>query len=169
MITIYTDGACSGNPGPGGWGSVIVQDNSDVPVRQMSGYQPQTTNNRMELTAVIEALRTLPTTTPPGSVTVVTDSQYVAKAFNDRWIAGWLKRNWCTSAGKPVENKDLWLQLMDLSKQFRVKYEWTKGHAGNKYNELCDSLARMAIASGNNTDLQQENSFDKPFDIYDLW
>ncbi|MFV9511229.1 ribonuclease HI [Tepidibacillus sp. LV47] len=138
---VYTDGACSNNQAsgmqPGGWGVVFTDG------RSFSGGEKQTTNNRMELTAVIEALKN----TPPGSqVTVYSDSAYVINAFNQKWIQNWLKNGWKTSQGKSVENQDLWKTLLPLVEERTVKWVKVKGHSGNRFNELADQLAVKAIA-----------------------
>ena len=140
MITIYTDGGCSGNPGPGGWAYVILQDNKEI---MRSGPEKETTNNRMELTAVIMALSDLKAKTGVLSdpVEVHTDSQYVQKGIS-QWIINWKKNGWKTAAKKPVKNKDLWQQLDLLNSDFTIQWKWVKGHAGNKYNEICDELVK---------------------------
>ena len=134
MIVAYTDGACSGNPGPGGWAAVIARDGTR---EEISGGAEHTTNNRMELTAVIEALRRVPADAP---VTVVTDSQYVMRGMTS-WVAGWRKRGWRTATGGPVLNRDLWETLAELVGK-RVSWEWVRGHSGHPENERVDQLAR---------------------------
>lgn len=138
-ITIYTDGACKGNPGPGGWAAILIAGKTE---REISGAESDTTNNRMELQAVIEALKCL---TRPCDIKLYTDSKYVCNAFLQNWISNWLKRGWTTSAGKPVKNKDLWEELISLTKPHNITWFWVKGHSGNKYNERCDELAVKAI------------------------
>lgn len=138
-VTLYTDGACSGNPGPGGWGCVLLYGEHK---RKLSGFENDTTNNKMELMAVIKGLGSL---TKSVSVLIVTDSQYVKNAFTEKWLEKWLKNNWKTSAGAPVKNKELWIALWELSKQHEVSWQWVKGHGGDYYNEMCDELARNAI------------------------
>jgi len=133
-IVAYTDGACIGNPGPGGWAAILVQDDQR---QEISGGAPETTNNRMELTAVIEALRRLP---PDAPARVVTDSQYVMNGIT-RWLAGWRRRGWRTAGGQPVLNRDLWEALAPLVGP-RVTWEWVRGHAGHPENERVDALAR---------------------------
>lgn len=138
VVEIYTDGACKGNPGPGGWGAVLKYAGRE---KEISGCTAQTTNNRMELTAAIEALRQLKR---PCKVRLVTDSNYVVKGMT-QWIAGWVKRNWINSQKEPVSNKDLWEELLQLSRRHRVEWKWIKGHFGHPENERCDELARDAI------------------------
>ena len=134
-VTLYTDGACSGNPGPGGWCAVL---RAGAHEKQLSGSAPATTNNRMELTAVIEGLSALKR---PCRVLVVTDSKYVCDAVNQRWLQAWKKKGWKKSNGKPVLNPDLW-QLMDaLLQTHTVTFRWIKGHAGHPENERCDAVA----------------------------
>jgi ribonuclease HI len=145
LIEIYTDGGCSGNPGPGGWAYVIIRDG--VFVSEKWGAEKQTTNNRMELQAVIAALEAFsPKDTGGEKITVYTDSQYVQKGITI-WLADWEKRGWKTSDKKPVKNKELWQRLKTLAGFFSVSWVWVKGHAGNKYNERCDELTRTAIVS----------------------
>ena len=134
-IEIYTDGACSGNPGPGGWGAVLRYKGIE---KELSGGERETTNNRMELTAVIEALRALK---EPCIITLYTDSKYVSDAFNQGWIYGWMKKDWKKADGKPVMNQELWQQLYSLWKQHEITLVWVKGHADNYYNNRCDALA----------------------------
>ena len=134
-VEIYTDGACSGNPGPGGWGAVLIYGEHE---KQLSGGEKETTNNRMELTAVIEALSLLKR---PCVVTLTTDSKYVSDSVTKGWVYGWQKRGWKKSDGKPALNPDLWEKLLPLLKMHDVTFVWIKGHAGHKYNEICDRLA----------------------------
>ena len=138
VVEIFTDGACSGNPGPGGYGAIVRQGNR---TREISGCERQTTNNRMEMRAVIEALRLL-----PGSfrVRVTTDSNYVVKGMTE-WIPGWIRRNWVNSQKKPVLNRDLWERLLELSGPHEIEWQWIRGHDGHLENERCDRLAREAI------------------------
>ena len=138
-ITIYTDGACSGNPGPGGWGAILMyQENK----KEISGGKKNTTNNEMELTAVIEALKMLKF---PCQVNLYSDSAYVVNAFLQNWIGNWLKNNWKTSSKEPVKNQELWKQLYELTKTHQVKFIKVKGHSDNEFNNRCDELARNAI------------------------
>jgi len=140
-VSLYTDGACSGNPGPGGFGYAVVIN--DVLVQKGSGGLISTTNNQMELGAVIEGLKAVPKNC---SVTVYTDSSYVANAFEKHWIDSWKCRNWVKSDGTGVLNRELWEQLLSvMAKHKEVNFVWVKGHAGNRYNELCDKLAVEAI------------------------
>ena len=144
-IEIYTDGGCSGNPGPGGWAYVIIKDG--VLFAEKWGAEKLTTNNRMELQAVIAALEFLASgKNMEEKITIFTDSQYVQKGIT-LWLAEWKKRGWKTSDKKPVKNQDLWQRLEPLAEQFLVNWVWVKGHAGNKYNERCDELTRTAIVS----------------------
>ena len=134
-VTIYTDGACSGNPGPGGWGAVLKYGAHE---RELSGGEAQTTNNRMELTAVIEALRLLK---EPCEVELYSDSKYVIDALSKGWVYGWQKKGWVKSDKKPALNVDLWERLLPLIAAHDVRYHWVKGHAENEYNNRCDELA----------------------------
>ena len=146
-LKIFTDGGCSGNPGPGGWAYVMVLETFQgrKVIAQKKGGEKDTTNNRMELTAVIEALRALKTMEGvPRQAAVCTDSQYVQKGITE-WIRNWKRNNWRTSDKKPVKNQDLWLELDALNAEFSVKWEWVRGHAGNVYNERCDSMTQTAI------------------------
>ena len=138
-VIIYTDGACSGNPGPGGWGTILMyKDNK----KEISGGMPDTTNNVMELTAVIEGLKLLKF---PCKVKLYSDSAYVVNAFNEKWIYGWLKNGWRNASKEPVKNKELWQELYELTKVHEVEFIKVKGHADNEYNNRCDELARNAI------------------------
>ena len=134
-VTLYTDGACSGNPGKGGWGCVLLYGDAE---KQMSGVAEETTNNQMELTAVIEGLKALK---EPCEVLVYSDSAYVVNAFNQNWIDGWISNNWRNSKKDPVANRELWEELIALTKTHKVIFNKVKGHAGDKYNEICDALA----------------------------
>jgi len=145
---IYTDGGCSGNPGPGGWAYVMVQQTfqGEQVIAKEKGSEKDTTNNRMELTAVIMALRALKTMTGvPRQAAVLTDSQYVQKGITE-WIRNWKRNAWRTADKKPVKNQDLWMELDSLANEFPLKWEWVKGHAGNEYNEMCDAMTQEAIA-----------------------
>ena len=135
-VEIHTDGSCLGNPGPGGWAAVLRCDGTR---REISGGYARTTNNRMEILGVIRALESLK---EPCSVDLYTDSQYVAKAIQDRWLVNWRRNGWLTAAKKPVKNRDLWEQLTILLKHHPVRFHWLKGHAGHPENERCDELAR---------------------------
>lgn len=140
----YTDGACSGNPGPGGWGALLIARDGDTVVREreLSGGEPETTNNRMELMAAITALEAL---TRPTAVTVVTDSAYV-KGGITQWMTGWKRNGWKTSTRKPVKNEDLWRRLDAARTPHDVTWQWVKGHAGHPENERADALARAGMA-----------------------
>lgn len=137
-IYIYSDGACKGNPGPGGWGALLVYAGHR---KEISGGEANTTNNRMEMTAVIRALESLKR---PSTVEVHTDSQYVQKGISE-WMSGWKRRNWHTADGKPVKNQDLWLQLDALSQLHRIEWKWVRGHAGHPENERADALANQGV------------------------
>ncbi len=137
-IDIYTDGACSGNPGPGGWGAILRHKGTE---KELFGGERDTTNNRMEMMAVIEALRALKR---PVAVRVHTDSQYVQKGITE-WIHGWKKRGWKTAAKAPVKNEDLWRALDALAAQHKIEWHWVKGHAGHAENERADALARRGV------------------------
>lgn len=139
-VDIYTDGACSGNPGPGGWAAILLPKDGDV--RQLTGGARQTTNNRMEMRAALEALTALD---EPSAVTLHTDSAYVSRAFNEGWLANWQKNGWKTSSKKPVKNRDLWEQLLEANDYHDVTWTWVKGHADNEYNNIADELAVAAI------------------------
>ena len=134
-VTIYTDGACSGNPGPGGWGAILEYNGVE---KELSGGEAQTTNNRMELTAVISALRALK---EPCRVELYTDSKYVADAVMNRWVYAWRAKGWIKSDKKPALNVDLWEQLLPLLQRHEVAWHWVKGHADNEKNNRCDQLA----------------------------
>ena len=137
-VVIYTDGACRGNPGPGGWGAILSYQGNE---KKLKGFDPETTNNRMELMAVIEALRSLKR---GCAVELYTDSKYVLQGIND-WIVNWKKNGWKTAAKKPVKNVDLWQQLDEQSAQHEINWHWVKGHSGNPGNEMADQLANDAI------------------------
>ena len=139
MIKIYTDGACSGNPGTGGWGVVILENNKDAIL--LNGGNDNTTNNRMELQAAIEALKYFK---DQQDIIIVTDSKYVKDGIQS-WIKNWKKNGWKTATKKPVKNKELWIELDDLITKHNISWEWVKGHAGNKHNEQADYLARQYI------------------------
>lgn len=134
-VEIYTDGACSGNPGPGGWGAVLIYNGRK---KELCGGEKETTNNRMEMTAVIEALKKLK---EPCEVTLTTDSKYVCDSINKGWVYSWQKKGWKKADKSPALNVDLWKQLLSLLEIHRVEFVWIKGHDGNMYNERCDKLA----------------------------
>lgn len=144
-MEIYTDGGCSGNPGPGGWAYVLVEktDEGAVVLAEASGPEADTTNNRMELTAVIAALRAAKAMRCASAV-VFTDSQYVQKGITE-WIHAWKRNAWRTSGKQPVKNQDLWIELDSLAAETAPVWRWIKGHAGNVYNERCDALTQEAI------------------------
>jgi len=136
---IYTDGACSGNPGPGGWGAVIFDNDNNQ--TNISGKEKNTTNNRMEILAAIMALKKIKSN---SQITIYTDSTYVKNGITE-WMFNWKKNDWKTARKKPVKNKDLWIKLDKLCEKNKVSWKWVKGHATNKYNNLADQLATSAI------------------------
>lgn len=138
MTEIFTDGACRGNPGIGGWGALLRSKEHE---KKLYGAEKHTTNNRMELMAAIKALESLTTST---EVNLTTDSQYVRKGITE-WLVNWEKRGWKTADNKPVKNKDLWEQLVAESKRHKIKWHWVKGHSGHPENEIADELANLAI------------------------
>ncbi|WP_101759466.1 ribonuclease HI [Oceanicoccus sp. KOV_DT_Chl] len=137
-IEIFTDGACRGNPGPGGWGALLRYQGNEKP---LYGGEPNTTNNRMELTAAIEGLKAL---NEPCQVSLTTDSQYVRKGITE-WMDNWKKRGWKTSAKKPVKNVDLWQALDEQAQRHTIDWHWVKGHSGHRENEIADQLANRGI------------------------
>lgn len=137
-VEIFTDGACRGNPGPGGWGAILRYKGKE---KALSGAEAATTNNRMELMAAIAALESL---TRPCKVVLTTDSQYLRKGISE-WIAAWKARGWKTASRKPVKNVDLWQRLEAAAAPHQIKWHWVKGHSGHRENELCDQLANQAI------------------------
>ncbi|NWG86804.1 MAG: ribonuclease HI [Hydrogenophilaceae bacterium] len=141
VVDLYTDGACKGNPGPGGWGALLRFGDHE---KELFGGEPGTTNNRMELTAVIEGLRALKR---GCKVRVHTDSQYVQKGISE-WLQNWRRRGWRTSEGKPVKNQDLWQALDELASGHEVEWHWVKGHAGHPQNERADALANQGVLKG---------------------
>ena len=143
QIVAFTDGACSGNPGPGGWGAVLQAHDGDqlVKERTLSGAEPETTNNRMELMAAIAVLETLER---PSTLRVVTDSTYLRDGVT-KWLFGWKRNGWKTAQKKPVKNADLWQRLDAAQARHQVEWDWVKGHAGHEENERADALARAAI------------------------
>ena len=140
-VVIYADGACKGNPGPGGWGALLTWNGHE---RELFGGEPATTNNRMELLAVIRALEALSRST---QVAVYTDSQYVHKGITE-WLVAWKRRGWLTADKKPVKNADLWKQLEAQAARHQVRWHWVKGHAGHAGNERADALANRGVDSG---------------------
>jgi len=144
-VVMNTDGACSGNPGPGGWGAILMYKEKKL---ELSGYEAHTTNNRMELLAPIQALSRLK---EPCEVKVYSDSAYLVRGFNEGWLANWLKNGWRNSKKEPVENQELWQALYEMSQKHEIEWIKVKGHAGNPENERCDKLATTAIKE--NTDI----------------
>ena len=142
-VTIYRDGACSGNPGPGGWGAVLMFQGNQ---KEISGGAKNTTNNIMEITAVIEALKLLKESC---KVKIYSDSAYVVNAFNEHWIEGWIAKNWQNSKKEPVKNKELWQELISLKNKHQVTFIKVKGHSTNKFNNRCDFLATSAAKAIN--------------------
>lgn len=138
-VQLYTDGACSGNPGAGGYGAILIYKGIE---KELSGGERETTNNRMEIYAVIAGLRCL---REPCEVTVYSDSAYTVNAFNEGWIFGWMKNGWKKADNKPVLNAELWQELYSLTQKHKVRFVKVKGHADNVYNNRCDTLARAAI------------------------
>lgn len=138
-LEIYTDGACSGNPGPGGWAAVLQYQQHK---KEIAGGTENTTNNRMELQAAIEALSILK---EPCEVTLFTDSAYLCRAFQERWLENWQRNGWRNARKDPVENQDLWMKLLELTNIHRVTFQKVKGHSDNEFNNRCDQLARAAI------------------------
>ncbi|WP_067924020.1 ribonuclease HI [Alicyclobacillus shizuokensis] len=143
-VNIWTDGACKGNPGPGGW-AFVIEDEVTGKTLEKCGAEKETTNNRMELRAVIESLKSL---RKPCQVTLYSDSEYVCSAFNRGWLASWRKHGWRTASKKPVANAECWQELVSLVEDggHDVSFVWVKGHAGNQYNERCDELANQAVS-----------------------
>ncbi len=139
-IEIFTDGACSGNPGPGGWAAIIREQGN---TRELWGYESRTTNNRMELRAVIEALNAI---SSPSNIAIYTDSRYVREGITS-WISRWRRNAWKTASGSPVKNRDLWEQLYELTTRHRIEWHWVPGHQHHPENERCDALARRAITT----------------------
>ena len=139
VVEIFTDGACKGNPGPGGWGALLCYKGHE---HELWGGERDTTNNRMELTAAIQALATLKR---PCEVCLVTDSEYVMKGINE-WMPGWKKRGWKTAAKQPVKNADLWQQLDEQAARHKIEWRWVRGHTGHPGNERADALANRGVA-----------------------
>ena len=138
QVTIFTDGACKGNPGPGGWGAILMSNGHE---KELYGYEPQTTNNRMEMMGAIAALEALK---KPCDVSMNVDSQYVLQGMTE-WIRGWKARGWKTADKKPVKNDDLWKRLDAACAPHKIKWTWVKGHAGHEFNERADQLANKGI------------------------
>jgi ribonuclease HI len=139
LVEIYTDGGCIPNPGPGGWGAVLLYNNK---IRELSGYEPETTNNRMELLAAIKAMEALKM---PCRVKLYSDSALLINAFNQNWVRTWQRKNWIKTGNEPVKNPDLWKRLLELGQIHQIEWIKVKGHAGIQYNERCDQLATAAI------------------------
>ena len=137
-VEIFTDGACRGNPGPGGYGSIIRTQGQE---NELSGSAKKTTNNIMELTAAVVALKQLE---EPCEVVLTSDSQYLVKGMT-QWIKGWIKKGWVTATKQPVKNKDIWMELEQLNKMHKISWKWVQGHQGHVENERCDRLANMAV------------------------
>jgi len=144
QVTIFTDGACKGNPGPGGWGAILMSNGHE---KELYGYEPQTTNNRMEMMGAIAALEALK---KPCDVSMNVDSQYVLQGMTE-WIRGWKARGWKTADKKPVKNDDLWKRLDAACAPHKIKWTWVKGHAGHEYNERADQLANKGISEARST------------------
>ena len=155
-VTIYTDGACSNNPGKGGYGAILMfrkNDGQTIEKRLSRGFN-LTTNNRMELLAVVDSLKCLKV---PCEIQLYTDSKYVVEAINQKWLENWQKNNWRTSSKKAVKNVDLWQKYLTVSKQHSIEFIWVKGHNDNKYNELCDKLA---VEARNQENLETDVNFN---------
>ncbi|MFC1540820.1 ribonuclease HI [Candidatus Latescibacterota bacterium] len=140
-IKIYTDGGCSPNPGLGGWAAILISPSHNNYTREISGSEPDSTNNRMELTAAIMALKTLKN---PSDIELYTDSQYLKNAFTQGWLDKWTRNGWKSSGKKAVKNIDLWKELIELSDKHTIEWKWIKGHSNNHYNERCDELVLLA-------------------------
>jgi ribonuclease HI len=149
-VELYSDGACSGNPGPGGWACVLV---FGAKARVLSGFEAHTTNNRMELCGVIEGLRVLK---KPCEVCVTTDSQYVKNAFTEGWLENWIRNGWKTKNREPVKNQDLWQELCYLQRIHALSWQWVRGHSGHHFNEVCDGYARQAIVERKGVDFSKQ-------------
>lgn len=143
MINLYTDGGCLGNPGVGGWAAVLEKEAQKALI--LTGREPATTNNRMELTAVIQGLQFILRNSSDRDVVIFTDSQYVQKGIT-QWVHSWVKNGWRTAAKKPVKNADLWKHLKELDESLATRWNWVKGHAGHEQNELCDTLVQEEMA-----------------------
>lgn len=157
-VQIYTDGACRGNPGRGGWGAILVYRGIE---REMSGGEPMTTNNRMELTAAIEALSALK---EPCSVTLTSDSKYLIDAITQGWALSWREKGWRKADRSPALNPDLWQKLLELLERHKVEFVWVKGHDGHPYNERCDRLA-TAFADSFPEPTAEDDDGEPPFDL----
>lgn len=154
LIKIYTDGACSGNPGKGGYGTILIAEvDGQTHRKELTEGFKVTTNNRMELLAAIVGLEALK---KPCDVELTSDSKYLVDAFNQKWIDGWVAKNWKNNTKTPVKNQDLWKRLLEAKKPHNVKFIWVKGHAGHEFNERCD---QMAVASANSENLLDDKGF----------
>ncbi len=155
-VEIYTDGACANNPGKGGYGAILMYQKKDgkMVFKKISKGFELTTNNRMELMAVVDALSILKV---PCCIKLYSDSKYVIDAINKNWLQGWIKKNWKTSSNSKVKNVDLWQKFIQLSKNHTIEYIWVKGHNDNKYNELCD---KMAVEARSNNNLEYDKGFE---------
>lgn len=155
IIKIYSDGACSGNPGKGGYGTILtaLDDNGNLHKKELTQGFEKTTNNRMELLGAIIGLEALK---KPCDVELISDSKYLVEAFNKNWIDGWIKKGWKGSNKQPVKNQDLWKRLLKAKEPHNVTFTWVKGHNGHEYNERCDE---MAVASSNGDNLLQDTGF----------
>jgi ribonuclease HI len=151
LFSIYTDGACKGNPGPGGYAAIVVDESGAR--KEISGGRRRTTNNRMEMMALVEALKLID---EPARLEIATDSQYLLGGLQKGWVKGWKRKGWLTAAGEPVLNKDLWMALESLLFKHRVEYRWVKGHAGDKENNRCDELA---VAASHRKDLPLDEAY----------
>jgi ribonuclease HI len=141
-VSIYTDGACSGNPGPGGWAAIVIPEDDPDATEQLTGGESYTTNNKMELRAALEALRALDA---PADITLHTDSEYLSKAFNEGWLDSWQDNDWQTASNNAVKNQGLWKALLDEADRHDVEWVWVKGHADNELNNMADELAVAAM------------------------
>jgi ribonuclease HI len=141
-VSIYTDGACSGNPGPGGWAAIVIPEDDPDATEQLTGGESYTTNNKMELRAALEALRALDA---PADVTLHTDSEYLSKAFNEGWLDSWQENDWQTASNNAVKNQGLWKALLEEADRHDVEWVWVKGHAENELNNMADELAVAAM------------------------
>ncbi len=155
QVTIYTDGACIGNPGPGGYGTVLLCDTTTPERKELSGGYRWTTNNRMEIMAVLAGLRSLK---EPCRVTLYSDSRYVVDAMSKGWAAGWRAKGWRKADKTPALNPDLWSEMLEISERHQIEYRWVKGHAGNPENERCDELA---VTAARGADLARDEIYER--------
>ena len=159
LVQLYTDGACSGNPGPGGWGAILIYNGVE---KALSGGERWTTNNRMELTAIIKGLEALKV---PCTVEIYTDSRYVVDAMNKGWLAYWMEHGWKTMGRKDVANSELWMRIVELEQIHGTVYHWVKGHATNPYNNRCDQMAVMESSRFKDVDRTYDQRNHKLWDI----